>query len=139
MTDVKVYRAIVRFINENKYSPSYKELCELTGFASTSTVYRAVQRLEKKGYIVRVAKWGNRGILLAKAHPDCDVVEVRHGHWIDINAKYNYEKGMDLRCSLCDNRASIFVGGRGDWWDHSKPPFCPNCGAKMDEEVVTDA
>ena len=52
------------------------------------------------------------------------------GEWIDMSDKYDH--GMDLRCSICRERASSFVGGREDWWDMWKPNYCPHCGAKMD-------
>ena len=60
---------------------------------------------------------------LAK-RPKVDVAEVVHGRWID---EYPY-----ARCSECnaewincitDNDPKIFY-------------YCPNCGAKMDEEAV---
>ncbi len=62
--------------------------------------------------------------------PTADVEEVRHGEWLDYSDKY--DRGMDLRCSVCDKRASNFVGGTEDWWDSCEPNYCPNCGAKMD-------
>ena len=59
-----------------------------------------------------------------------DVEEVKHGYWEDMSDKY--DKGKDLRCSLCHRRASSFVGGSEDWWDMWEPDYCPHCGAKMD-------
>ena len=49
-----------------------------------------------------------------------DVAPVRHGHWVSIN-EYPYEK-----CSIC-----------GETHDTVRclDNYCPNCGAKMDEEV----
>lgn len=40
-----VYNAIVRYIKQNGYPPSVRDLCELTGFKSTSTVYRYLESL----------------------------------------------------------------------------------------------
>ena len=48
-----------------------------------------------------------------------DVVEVRHGHWIDRDDK--------TWCSLCDASNKQY-----------KPPYCPHCGAKMDEKEKSD-
>ncbi len=65
--------------------------------------------------------------------PTADVVEVRHGVWVDYADRFWKRIGrMDLRCSLCGDRASNFVGGTEDWWDNCKPNYCPNCGAMMD-------
>ena len=56
----------------------------------------------------------------------------KKGKWKNFADKH--DRGMDLCCSICNNRASNFVGGTEDWWDMWKPYFCPNCGAKMEEE-----
>lgn len=61
-----------------------------------------------------------------------DVAPVKHGNWVNYAGKH--DRGMDLRCSICNLRASYFVGGSDEWWDNSKPNYCPNCGAKMDLE-----
>lgn len=44
------------------------------------------------------------------------MVEVRHGRWIDTDNYYQRWK-----CSVC-----------GSHTRDARPPFCPNCGAKMD-------
>lgn len=48
-----------------------------------------------------------------------DVVEVRHGEWIDRDGK--------TWCSLCQASNKQY-----------KPPYCPHCGAKMDEKVKNE-
>ena len=51
---------------------------------------------------------------------------VRHGHWI-----YLYDG--NYKCSEC-----------GSWWTCDKPPiesglkYCPNCGAKMEEDKMEE-
>ena len=55
--------------------------------------------------------------------PAADVVEVRHGEYIDhieIGAMNNY-----LECSVC-NWKTVFCALMRD------SNYCPNCGAKMD-------
>ena len=57
--------------------------------------------------------------------PAVDVSPVRHGRWID--------KGEYAVCMECGGRS-------GTQYDGVEPiplmtQFCPNCGAKMDEEV----
>ena len=49
-----------------------------------------------------------------------DVAPVRHGRWVSIN-EYPYEK-----CSIC---------GETHGTVRCLDKYCPNCGAKMDEEV----
>ena len=57
-----VYGAIVKFIGEYGYAPSTRELCELTGYNSTSTIHLAKKGLEEKGYIEMVPK-KNRAVV----------------------------------------------------------------------------
>ena len=55
--------------------------------------------------------------------PAADAVEVKHGHWIVVDA------GRE-KCSECSRIYSIdalFLVGIND-----EPDYCPNCGAKMD-------
>lgn len=43
--------AIEYFINENGYSPTYKEIADLLNMKSESGVHRIVIILEEKGYV----------------------------------------------------------------------------------------
>ena len=47
--------------------------------------------------------------------PTADVVEVKHGEWIDLNI-------TEWQCSECNYRV--------ERWNNT--PYCPHCGAKMD-------
>jgi len=49
----KLLNTIVKYINENGFSPSIREIGEIVGYKSTSTVYRYLEKLEEKGYIER--------------------------------------------------------------------------------------
>lgn len=48
---------------------------------------------------------------------------VRHGRWEEINGY--------LRCSECKD---VYI--YEDWIEDGKWKFCPNCGAKMDKEML---
>ena len=54
-----------------------------------------------------------------KAIPAADVAPVRHGRW---------ECGKP--CPVCGR--DRFDGLDADIWADWEPPYCPNCGAKMD-------
>ena len=53
--------------------------------------------------------------------PAIDVTSVRHGQW-----ETNSDRPDTLICSVC--KCGF------DMWKHDPHNFCPNCGAKMDEE-----
>lgn len=50
--------------------------------------------------------------------PAADVVEVRHGYWIE------HANGIIITCSECNNGEYLK--------DKRHLKYCPNCGAKMD-------
>lgn len=58
---------------------------------------------------------------LIDEQPTADVVEVKHGEW--INGRYNdfQDNVYEEQCSICGRYSKDY--GRD---------FCPNCGAKMD-------
>lgn len=53
--------------------------------------------------------------------PASDVAPVVHGKWVNTNK----EVEQMCKCSACGYPVSYF-------W--SRTPYCPNCGAKMEEE-----
>ena len=65
--------------------------------------------------------------------PTADVVEVRHGEWRpplgDYGSGWNCGGVIKqiLGCSCC-----------GHFYQNGPYNYCPNCGAKMDGEGVTD-
>lgn len=65
-----------------------------------------------------------------EAVPVADVAPVVHGRW--------FMRGGRFRCSVCDAKSKWnYEGGTGGWsheYEQAKTPYCPNCGAKMDEE-----
>ena len=66
----------------------------------------------------------------AEKLPPADVVEVKHGEWIDDG----FGRG-DMICSACREYAVTDEDGNplsalNNW----QPEYCPNCSAKMDGE-----
>lgn len=64
--------------------------------------------------------------------PTADVVEVRHGHWIDLNAENS--TGPLFKCSECSH---LHNPNRDDLdleRVELKPIYCDACGARMDKE-----
>ena len=62
-TGKSVYDFLVRFITENGYAPSVKEISDGTGIKSTSTVHFHLEMLDKVGKI-KVRPRTSRGITL---------------------------------------------------------------------------
>jgi len=58
-----------KYIDENGYPPSMREICGATGISSTSVVSYNLDRLEEAGYIVRDREV-SRGLRLAEAGED---------------------------------------------------------------------
>ena len=48
-----VYQGILDYQELHGYAPSIRELCNICGLASTSSVYNHLKSLEKMGYIRR--------------------------------------------------------------------------------------
>lgn len=61
--------------------------------------------------------------------PTIDAEPVRHGHWIEEGQAYNGD--FLIRCSACRR-----VLSEAKQIGYVRK-YCPNCGAKMDEEVNT--
>ena len=55
-----------------------------------------------------------------------EVAEVVHAHWIG--------SGENVRCSCCKMHPLKEMDVDCVYYWSYEPPFCPNCGAKMDEE-----
>ena len=60
--------------------------------------------------------------MLVRKQPTADVVEVRHGEWVEHPEDWRMQMVGD-KCSLCG--WAVFGGV-------SEFNYCPNCGAKMD-------
>ena len=62
--------------------------------------------------------------------PAADVVEVRHGRWIQPHWK---NSNYCCNCSECGGEA---MHREYQWDKNGIYPICPNCRAKMDKEEV---
>lgn len=50
-TQLNLYIAIKKYIEEYGYSPTIRELCKLNGVNSPATIHYGLKQLKKKGYI----------------------------------------------------------------------------------------
>ena len=71
-----------------------------------------------------------RAIKVLESLPAADVEPVKRGSWIK-------ESDGGTRCSVCNKRVRDVTGGWDEPVDLSDMPYCPKCGARMDEEVNT--
>ena len=86
-------------------------------------IMRRFQHLIESPYIKSFDEWDKRKNDYKRDIKEADVEPVRHGHWEEI--PWCYEAGWfvtKFRCSLCLEMSN------------KKYNYCPNCGAKMDEE-----
>ena len=83
-----------------------------------------------------VAQYANAVCYHLQNLPTADVVEVRHGHWIDLNAENS--TGPLFKCSECSH---LHNPNRNDL-DLERvelnPLYCDACGARMGKEDEHD-
>ena len=49
----EILQTIIDYIEDNEYVPSVREICDMVGLKSTSTVHGHLKKLKDKGYIER--------------------------------------------------------------------------------------
>lgn len=69
--------------------------------------------------------------LLVYSVPSADVAPVRHGKWVEYGE--NKDGTHNMRCSKCGAGLKS-KGHANSYYTKHKYRYCPNCGAKMDEE-----
>ena len=66
-----------------------------------------------------------QAVKLLNQFPAADVAPVRHGHWI-YHIDDLFPNDSTQECSYCHAEENLTLHNEN---------YCPNCGAKMDEEV----
>ncbi|BCZ46906.1 hypothetical protein psyc5s11_29730 [Clostridium gelidum] len=61
----EIFNIIKNYIEKKSIPPTVKEICELAGISSTSTIQGYINRLEKEGYILK-EKGCSRSIRIQK-------------------------------------------------------------------------
>lgn len=62
---------------------------------------------------------------IVERQPAAEVAEVKHGRWI-VDREFGNDVMSDEQMVICS------VCGKGIFW--GKQNYCPNCGAKMEED-----
>ena len=67
---------------------------------------------------------------VVRAAPVVDAEPVRHGRWeiVIVSTSNPYESEIEEKCSICGRCVQRYGTQLQD-------NYCPNCGAKMDQEV----
>ena len=79
-----------------------------------------IKREEALSAIKQAFEKGEGPSLYIKRIPAADVAEVRHGQWLCVDTGTE----QFFLCNRCKKK---------EYWESN---YCPNCGAKMDEEWV---
>ena len=58
-TREKIFNAIVYYISQHQYPPTVKEICNMTGLKSTSSVHNHITKLIDEGMLETDAEWGS--------------------------------------------------------------------------------
>ena len=78
------------------------------------------------------AWWDNEDKKIFDTIVDLQPDAVRHGRWITVSDGYGngLATARICECSLCKDTIWVYKDGKREWH------YCPNCGARMDEEDV---
>lgn len=72
-----------------------------------------------------------------KSVPTADVVEVRHGKWVETQEPLGWCNVDCIECSVCHESYIIDEDSSIDDYE-CMWHYCPNCGAKMDGKEYTN-
>lgn len=106
----------MRLIDADELEAMVKRLIELTPTADPVTHETAIDFLSEEGWLQEHDR-----ILTESA--------VKHGRWIYYEDETIEDGG---RCSVCLCDQPVFWEEKT--WRYVETRYCPNCGAKMDEE-----
>lgn len=85
--------AIKEFIRNKGYSPSVRDLCEMTNVKSTSTMQTRLGKLRQKGYI-DIVRGANRTIVVNGFNP--------HAHVLCKDCRYHHKTNTGVAIwTLC--------------------------------------
>lgn len=101
-------------------------------YINRETLLKAVEKMDRLDKESTPYEYNKEGyVLLIKNAPTADVVEVKHGKWIQ---EWELEKGLEdndeipyIKCSLCGH-----IEWNIDKERNTTPNHCSECGAKMD-------
>lgn len=108
-----------RYIDAEYLMKRYKATCDIV-----------CQYTKKQRYTMCISCGIGSAIEVLEDFPTADVAEVRHGRWIEKPFEFRcggittYSSVTDTVCSVCGESAI----------EYAESPYCPWCGAKMDEE-----
>lgn len=106
---------------EKEYIAREAAIDEIESLSVTVTGLRAGKNL-----LTRYAKhYKDSVVKVLSDAPAADVVEVRHGEWLPVSDDDQHEG--EYHCSRCN--AEEFIPDRSPF-----PPYCWQCGARMDGE-----
>lgn len=98
---------MAKYIDAEK---AFEEITDFAGSANTKGAYGAFWKAAKH----------------VRAMPAADVAPVVHGRWECVDFC-----SPNLKCSACGGLAPMDCCGD---YHSERTTFCPNCGAKMDED-----
>lgn len=110
-----VYEFIKRYITENGYSPSVREICANCGIKSTATAYQYINRLNEQGLI---NKAGNKKRAVALKHGGGQSIDVPLVGTVaagqPIFAEENYEALYSLPAEFFGSDDMFMLTVKGD-------------------------
>ena len=121
MTEYIEREAAIKFVKEQMEEVSNKTA--KIGSCVTETYDMAIR------HAVKLLRY------VPTAHSKADVVEVRHGKWIETQEPLGWCDVDCAECSACHESWIIDEDSSMDEYE-CMWHYCPHCGAKMDEKEV---
>lgn len=102
----EVLQAIIDYIEVNEYIPSVREICEVVGLKSTSTVHEYLINLEDKGYIERKEK-SPRAMRVLRYWPlayQVNCLRVKSGAYFILKSK-----NMQIKLYIMEGKINLLI------------------------------
>ncbi len=107
-SEKRIYSFLCKYIEENGFSPSVRDITEALGFASPSTVHLYISRLEQKGYVEREQK-KSRSLRISAPHAVGIPLLGRVHAGLPVEVEENIEEYIDVGNSLPYPKEHLFA------------------------------
>lgn len=96
---------------------------------NTEEVIKEVKNIEKFNYTLAPKEVFDKIYLALECYQSIE--EPKTGHWVEVNSyESEHHSVTDMRCNICGKYSSVVLPHKTRF----TYPYCPNYGAKMEEQ-----